>query len=37
MAHSLRPHTLEAIGTYVSMLNECHYYIQCHYSGMVRF
>ncbi len=59
MAHSLRPHTmeahmtiykyvlhhsantlpkhfLEAIGTYVSMLNQCHYCIDHHYAGMAR-
>jgi len=59
MAHSLRPHTmeahmsvykyvlhhsantipkhfLEAIGTYVSILNKCHYCIEHHYSGMAR-
>ena len=34
--NSLSKAFLEAIGTYVSMLNECHYCIDHHYSGMVR-
>lgn len=34
--NSLNKAFLEAIGTYVSMLNECHYCIDHHYSGMVR-
>ena len=33
--NSLSPWYLEAIGVYVSLLNECHYCIEHHHEGMV--
>lgn len=33
--NSLSPWYLEAIGVYVSMLNECHYCIEHHFEGLV--
>jgi len=35
-ANTLPKAFLEAIGTYVSIINKCHYCIEHHYSGMAR-
>merc|ERR1711920_11203 len=34
--NTLGKHNLEALGAYVSMLNECTYCVEHHYSGMKR-
>jgi uncharacterized peroxidase-related enzyme len=34
--HSLRPHTLETVGVYVSRLNGCEYCVEHHFAGLQR-